>query len=150
MADNTFTVQTTQEIEAYNSGADKTILQVKAPVGIQLKIRGWGVFFDGTSLTAEPIQVRLMRQGSAGTLTQITPVKLKHIPESIQSSGYQDATVEPAYTDLLDSAEIHPQAGFEVKFPDNEQPIITPESYIAIVVNAQASVNCRAKIICEE
>lgn len=150
MADHIFSVQPVEEVACYNSDAPKTVLQIQAPSNVRVKIRGWSIAFDGVSITAEPIEVLLRRQTTAGAMTSLTPLSLAPRAETIQTSAQYSATVEPGTSDVFDSIEVHPQSGYEVKYPEDECPLISPSEYIGIVVTAKAAVNCRVKMICEE
>lgn len=150
MADNKFIAQSPTEIPCYNNGSNITVLQVKAPIGISIKILGWSISFDGVSVTSAPIQVMLSRQSTAGTMTATSAVKIQNVPETVQSTVAYQATSEPISGDIFDSFEIHPQAGIDIKYPEDEKPIIEQGSYVGIIVNSSESVNCRVKMICEE
>jgi len=128
----------------------KTIMQVIAPANQRLKLKRWGVFFDGVSAVAEPVQVRLLRQTDAGTVTSLTPVKLVAGSETVQTTAGHTATVEPTAGDVIDIAEVHPQSGYEVLIP-YDMPIEIPGGgRVGIECTAPAIVNVRAKIIFEE
>lgn len=150
MADNKFIAQPPIEVQCYNGGNNITVLQVKAPTGISIKVLGWSISFDGVSVTSAPIQVMLSRQSTNGTMTATTAVKIQNVPETIQSTVAYQATSEPTGGDILDSFEIHPQGGIDIKYPEGEEPIIEQDSYVGIIVNSSGSVNCRVKMICEE
>lgn len=150
MADNKFIVRTPVEVECYNNGSIKTIIQAKAPSTMMVKVLGWGIFFDGTATTEEPATVTLTRQNSGGTMTSMTCLGIKPIPESIQTSSQYNAVVEPSDGDTIDLIQVHPQSGFEIKFPEGEEIYIPEDGYIGITVTVAAPVNCHAKLICEE
>lgn len=130
----------------------KTALQLVAAANHRVKVLGWGVFFDATSVTAEPVQVILVRQTSAGTMTANTPRKLDDsLAETLQTTARDNATVEPTTgSEIVDVAEVHPQAGYEIRYPLGEQPIIGGGDRLGIVCTAPAGVNVRAKIVFEE
>ena len=150
MADNKFLIQTPNEIACYNDNSKLTVLQVAAPANVAVKVLGWSISFDGTSTIEQPMQVSLRRQITGGTIGSVGAVKLNHIPESVLSTGAYLATSEPTDSDLIDSFQIHPQAGLDVKYPEGEEPIIPPSGIIAITVITNTAVNCMAKILCEE
>ena len=136
---------------ALAAGVAKTVLQVKAAANHRVLVKGWGVYFDGVSVAAEPVQVVMVRQTSAGTMTSLTPVALGVYTETIQMTAAHTATVEPTTgSEILDVAEVHPQSGYEVKFPLGEELIIAGGGYLGIVITAPAIVNVRAKILTEE
>jgi hypothetical protein len=137
---------TTAEI-ALAAATAKTVLQVTAPTNQRLLLKRWGVFFDGTSSTAEPVQVRLLRQTTAGTMSTTTPVLLSAGSETVQATAQNTATVEPTAGNVLDVAEVHPQSGFEVIIPFDQIIEIPGGTRIGIEVTAPAVVNCRAKLV---
>jgi len=135
---------------ALTSATLKTVLQIVAPTHQRLKIKRWGVFFDGTSATDAPVEVRLRRQTDAGTMSALTPVKQVAGSETVQTTAQHTATAEPTGGDVIDTAEVHPQSGYEAVIPF-DMPIEVPGGgRIAIDCKAPAGVNVRAKIIFEE
>lgn len=135
---------------ALTSATAKTVLQIVAPANQRLKIKGWGVFFDGVSSTAEPVQVRLLRQTTAGTMTALTPVKLGAGSETIQATAQHTATAEPTAGDVLDPIEVHPQSGYEKQIPPDQRWEVPGGGRVGIECTAPAGVNVRAKIFFEE
>lgn len=148
MADILAVTQTAEV--ALSAATTRTVLQLYAAANQRVKILGWGVFFDGTNTAGEPVQVRLLRQTSAGTMTSISPVPLRACAESIQTLSYHSATGEPTASDTMDVLEIHPQQGYEVKYPMGQEIIMAGGSRIGIECTAPAGVNVRAKIYFEE
>jgi hypothetical protein len=141
---------TTAEIAA-NVAAAKTLLQLVAAANHRVKVESWGVFFDGQSTTAEPVQVRLLRQTTAGTMTALTPAKLDNgIGDTVQSTAQVNATAEPTAGDVVDVVEVHPQQGYEVIFPPGQEVIVDGGGRLAVEITAPAAVNARAKMRCEE
>jgi hypothetical protein len=128
----------------------KTVIQVVSASNHRVKIKRWGVYFDGVSPTAKPVQVRLLRQSSAGTMSSLTPTKLGTESETIQTTAQHTATAEPTAGDVLDIAEVHPQSGYEVIFPAGEEIDVPGSGRVGIECTAPAVVNVRAKIIAEE
>lgn len=139
--------------EALAAGATETLIQLVAAANHRVKILRWGVFFDGTTVTDEPIQVELLRQTTAGTASALTPVKADDsIADTLQTTAQQDFTVEPAAGDILDSIEVHPQQGYEIIYPLGQEFIIGGGDRIGLRVTTPAGVNpnARAKIVFEE
>ena len=119
-----WTVTTTEVLCLPN--AARTVLQIITPTSHhRIAGLGWGVYFDSTSVQAEPAQVRLLRQTTVGTMTGLAPVKDDNgLPETIQSSASFNATAEPAAGDVMKRIEVHPQTGYEFLWPvGREQPI---------------------------
>lgn len=132
------------------AGAAKTVLQVTAPAHQRLKVRRWGVFFDGIDPAGEPVQVRLLRQGTAGSMTGLTPVKLVSGSETVQTTAAHSATAEPSAGDVVDVVECHPQTGFDAILPPDQVVEIPGGTRIGVECTAPAAVNVRAKIWFEE
>lgn len=134
-------------------GGAKTVIQVVAPSNIRVKILGWGVGFDGILTTGQPVQVRLLRQTTAGTMSALTPVNTNSVAETIQSTAQQNATAEPTAGNVIWIGAVHPQQGIVLQYPYGSEPIIAGGGRVGLEVNVQAgqsAVNARAYMICEE
>jgi hypothetical protein len=142
------TAQCTEE--ALAAATAETIIQLVAASNHRIRVLGWGVFFDGTSATGEPVQVRLLRQTSAGTSSALTPVANIPITETIQTTALQDFSAEPSASDVLDVIECHPQGGYEKWFPPGYEILVAGGARIGIECTAPAIVNVRAKFFFEE
>lgn len=137
--------------EALAAATAETLIQLVAASNHRVKVLRWGVFFDGTSVTAEPAQIRLMRQTTSGTSSSLSPVKLDDsIAETLQTTALQDFSVEPTSGDVLESYQVHPQQGFMMVYPLGQEPIIGGGDRLGIEVTAPAAVNARAFIVFEE
>lgn len=128
----------------------KTVIQLVAAANQKVKIKSWSVSFDGISATAEPVQVELLRQTTAGTMSALTPVAKKPISETIQTTAQHTATAEPAASDILASVEVHPQTGYEKIYMPGDEVLIGGGGRLAIRCTAPAVVNVRANIEFEE
>lgn len=128
----------------------KTVIQIIAPANHRVKVKSWGVFFDGVSTTAAPVEVRLLRQTSAGTMSALTPVKTRPAAESLLVTAQHTATVEPSASDVVDVIEVHPQSGFEIQYTPGDEVIVGGGERLGIECTAPAIVNVRAKIRFEE
>lgn len=132
----------------------KTVLQLTAPTNQRGLIQGWGVYFDGTSTTAEPVQVEVLRQTTAGTGAGSPPTAKIRKPagaaETVQFAAAHNFSAEPTAGDILDAVEVHPQQGYEVIFPEGEEIDVGGAGRIAIRCTAPAGVNVRAKFVHEE
>lgn len=136
---------------ALSAATAKTVLQLVAAANHRVKILRWGVFFDSVTPTAEPVQVELARQTTAGTMSANTPTKLDDsLAESLQTTAQDNATAEPTKGDVLDVVEVHPQQGYEIIYPLGQEPIIGGGDRAGLICTAPATVNVRAKIIFEE
>lgn len=129
----------------------KTVVQLTAPANQRLKILGYGIYFDGTSTTAQPVEFRLMRQTSAGTGTAQAPVlEEKSLSETLQATGAVNFSVEPTYGDVLKAGTVHPQAGYEYPAPFGQEDVVQGGGRIGIVCQAPAAVNIRGFVKYEE
>lgn len=146
----TYCIAQTAEI-ALTAATAKTVIQITTPTNRRARVLGWGVFFDGVSTTAEPVQVRLLRQTTAGTMSSLTPVLLDGgLTLTIQTTAQHTATAEPTAGNVLDIAEVHPQQGYEKQYIPGQEPIVGSGGRVGIECTAPATVNVRAKIIFEE
>lgn len=139
----------TSEI-ALSAATAKTVLQLVGATNHKVAVLGWGVFFDGVSVTAEPVQVRLLRQTTAGTMSALTCYQTQTAAETIQTTAQHTATVEPTSSDVLDVLEVHPQSGYEIKFPPGHEIWVNGGSRLGIECTAPAVCNVRAKMFFEE
>jgi hypothetical protein len=141
---------TTAEI-ALSAATAKTVIQLVAATNHRVKILSWGVYFDGVSPTAEPVQVRLLRQTTAGTMSALTPTKRDDsIADTLLTTAQHTATAEPTAGDVLEVKEVHPQGGYEKIYPFAGEPIVGGSDRLGIEVTAPATVNCRAELVFEE
>mgnify|MGYP001586203434 CR=1 FL=1 len=136
---------TTTEI-ACPANSPKTILQIITPSSHHRALGlGWGIYFDSTSVQAQPAQIRLLRQTSVGTMTGISLVKDDAgMPETIQSSAAFNATSEPTAGSVLQRKEVHPQAGYEFLWPIGRELPMRGGEQIGIEVTAVDTVNATA------
>ena len=136
---------------ALTAATAKTVIQLVAASNHPVKLLGWGVFFDGTSSTAEPVVVELLRQTTAGTMTSLTPVKVDPgRDETLQTTAQHTATAEPTAGDVLARRNVHPQSGYEVMYPFGQEMIIPGGGRIGIRCTAPAGVNVAAEMRFEE
>lgn len=137
--------------EGLAAATAETVIQLIAPSNHRIKLLAWGIYFDGTSVTAEPVQVTIARQSTAGTASSLTPVKRDDsLAETLQTTAQQDFTVEPTTGDVLEAREVHPQAGFEVWYPLGQEIVIGGGDRVGLIATAPATVNCRAWMLFEE
>jgi hypothetical protein len=129
----------------------KTVLQISAPTNIPLKLKSWGVSFDGTATTNEPVVVRLLRQTTAGTMTSLTLVKAdSDRTGTIQTTATHSASAEPTAGDVLDRMDIHPQGGYVYVYAPDDCDIIPANTRLGIECTAPQAVNVIAKMRFEE
>jgi len=150
MAGLLFNAGTEGEV-ALSAATVKTIVRVKAPANQMVKVLAWGVSFDGTVSTNEPVVVQLLRQTTDGTGTSFTAKKVNDsISTSVQSTTHKDFSAEPTAGDILDTKEIHPQSGLHIIFPPGQEPIVGGGGRLAIRATAPNAVNVSGNLFCEE
>jgi hypothetical protein len=129
----------------------KTIIRVKAPTNQRAKILGYGFFFDGTSNSAQPVQIQIGRISTDGTFTAGTIMpNEEELPETFQTAVGLAASAEPTYSNFLKTLTVHPQLGYEYLAPLGQEIIVKGGGMLGFVVNAQAAVDVRGYVMFEE
>lgn len=150
MARNFFSHTTSAEV-ALVGATVKTVLQLVAAAGVRLAVQSIMVSFDGISNTAEPVQIRVRRQTTAGTATARAPLKKdSDLATALQATGQENFTVEPTQSDILAAFHIHPQAGAQIPLPLPGEIIVPGAARLGLEIIAPAAVNCLATIEGEE
>lgn len=128
--------------------AAKTLAQVVAASNHRLLIKEISVSFQGTSNTAAPILVRVLRQTTAGTTSALTPVKTNSADdETLQVTARHTATAEPTASDVLMTELVHPQTGYTWQAPFGGELVVPGGGRLGIEVTAAASVDAIARFI---
>jgi hypothetical protein len=129
----------------------KTLLQIVAANNHGVLIDEISISFKGTSNTATPIKVDVLRQTTAGTMSSATPVKdPADADETLQTTAQANATVEPTAGDILMSELVHPQTGYTWQAPFGRQIKIGGGGRLGIRVTAGADVNAVCRVSGEE
>jgi hypothetical protein len=88
----------------------KTILQLVAAAQHRVRNVYFSISFEGVTPTDAPIQVRILKQTTAGTMSSLTLVKdCPADDETLQTTAQHTATVEPTAGDVRYSQFVHPQ-----------------------------------------
>jgi hypothetical protein len=129
----------------------KTLLQIVAASNHKVLIDEISISFNGTSNTAEPIKVDVLRQTTAGTMSSLTLVKdPDDWDETIQTTAQHTATAEPTASDVLMSEHVHPQQGYTWQAPFSRSIAIGGGDRIGVRVTAPASVSAIVRVAGEE
>jgi len=140
-----------QTAEVATGTSKKTLLQVVAAANQRVLVKEWSIAFDGTSNTAAPILVQVLKQTDAGTMSSLTLVKLNQDDgETLQTTAQHTATAEPTGATEYMGEQVHPQAGYTWQAPFGGELIINGGDRMAIAVTAGADVNAKVRMICEE
>lgn len=144
-------VATTEGEVALSAATAKTVLQLVAAANHPVAVKGVGISFDGTSASAEPVVVLLVRQTGAGTSSAGTPREETINGVTLQTTSRITFTAEPASDDaVLRRYEVHPQAGVLEKFTIEDEILLGSSGRLGIKCTAPANVNCMAHLSFEE
>lgn len=138
---------------ALTSATTKTIASLTCAAGIRTALQAITLTFDGTSNTAQPVEIHLQRITTDGTGTSQAPAKKDtDVATNLQVTGKVNYTVEPTYTanSFLLSELIHPQAGAQYPLPLPGELLVPGGGIVGLWVNAPASVNVLFMIEGEE
>lgn len=149
MAGVKFTINTVQIATGTSA---KTLLQVIAASNHRVRIKEWSIAFEGISNTAAPIQVRVLKQTSAGTMSALTPIKWDdNADETLQVTAQHTSTGEPSASDVKQIELVHPQSGYTWQPPSSEEDLVIPGGQrMGWEVNAGADVDAIVRVIGEE
>lgn len=140
-----------QTDEIATGASKKTLLQLVAAANHRVLVKELSISFDGTSNTADPIQVEVARQSDAGTMSSLTLLKVDpDDDESIQTTAQHTATGEPTETAVIMREQVHPQGGYTWQAPFGGELVINGGDRLAVVVTAGADVNAVVRAFIEE
>lgn len=130
----------------------RTIVQVLAPAGARIKLKGWRISFSGTSAAAVPGDVDILRQTTAGTATALTPAKTDEADEAARSTAAMAHTAEPTAGDVLESAKVTPNGGIwaEPACNDGDGYAVAGGGRIAVRTTYAADVTVTVTLWVEE
>lgn len=147
-----YTVETTADV-ALSAATAKTILSVINAANSLIRIVEFGVSFDGTSATAEPVTIELCSstQATAGTSTSQTPIQCRGPNRTVQATGARNYTAEPTTLTVLKRWLVHPTSGIVLQFPLGREPEqVTTSDALCLRCTAPATVNAQGYIEFEE
>ncbi len=134
------------------AGVPETVLQLVGVATLRAQVTKITLSFDGVSSTAEPVDVFLLLQDTAGTSSAGTIAKLDVAAPTANLTSRITFTAEPT-TDSNEfwRAMIHPQGGlYEINWAIGDKtapmtPLASPLR-IGLKMNAPAAVNVSATI----
>ena len=140
-----FYIDTSADV-ALVAATAKDVLYIKASANISIKVDEWWVEFDGTTSSAVPVLVELLRRTTDDTVTSETPRSAGSILEGDvpQFTGGRDASAVGTAGDILPCHKVSPTSGKHVFFPLGQEITVGKGERLAIRVTAAAGVNCRA------
>lgn len=124
----------------------KTILQLVAAANHRVIVPKITISFEGVTATDPPIQVVVLRQTTAGTMSALTPSKDNSgDDETLQTTAQHTATAEPTASDILETQLIHPQGrGIFGPF------VMIGGSRLGVAVTASVGIDCVVSAAFEE
>jgi hypothetical protein len=132
---------------------------IGTPANQRVKLKAYGFFFDGTTNSNAPVEIKLARPTTQGTLTAGTtgnsnnPIKTEPgLAETIQSTSGTAASVQPTLTGgvVYKTITVHPQLGYEYIAPLGEEEQLAGGTYWTASATAQNAVNIRGYFRAEE
>jgi len=140
-----------QTAEIATGTSAKTLLQIIAAANHRVLIKEFSISFDGTSNTAAPIIVTLLRQSDAGTMSALTLAKVDlDGDETLQTTATHTSTGEPTGTVSVLSEQVHPQGGYTWQAPFGGDIICNGGDRIGVTVTSGADVNALVRMVIEE
>lgn len=156
-------MQTTAAFVPITTGtALKTLLQIKPLTGIDLKIKEWGISFDG-SAAATPGKIELIEADVAATVTasvaaDITSLNNPGGPAASSglvslgtaATGYT-STVEGSVTAVrnFDIQLIAPTNQYVKQFPLGLEPVLQAGKFLRVRVTFAAAINAYCYVVFE-
>jgi hypothetical protein len=148
---------TAAQVPVTTGNTIKTLLQVATPSTTKIKIKEWGISFDG-SAAATPIKCELLQTDVAATVTSVTPSFYDDdgAPASLCVGGTANtghtATVEGSITAVreFDSQFVAPTNQYVKQFPLGLEPQVAVSKFLRIRVTAPVAVNAYCYVIWEE
>lgn len=151
MAGNIFVANSTAET-LLASSSEKWLVQIITPSSQTIKIKEWGVFFDGVSVTAEPVLCRLIASNSSfGSWTTHTPKRRAgYITASACTVRTMNTSSNGDSSGVYATREVHPQSGYQEKFSFGDEITVSGGAMITMAINSPSSVNVIGEIVYEE
>lgn len=147
-----YTAETNGDV-ALTAATAKTVLNVINAANALIRIIEFGVSFDGTSSSAEPVTVELCSstQATAGSSTAHTIVQAGGATRTVQATAARNYSSEPTVLTVLKRWLVHPQTGIVLQSPLGREPeqVVTADG-LCLRLTAPAAVNAQAYIEFEE
>ena len=129
----------------------KTLVQVIAASNHRVLLTEVQIAFEGVSATDAPIQVDILRQTDAGTMSALTLVKANSSDsETLEVTAQHTSTGEPTSSDVLLRTFIHPQSAYRAIVSRENAIVIPGGGRVGIRVTAANSVDAIVTIGGEE
>lgn len=146
----------------YTATSAKTLIQILAATNVRVLAKEFSIAFNGTSNTAAPIRVQIMRQTTAGTPGgdggALTLLKINAADDETLQTTAQNGptttgvvwTTEPTAGNIIVDTHVHPQTGYTWQAPFGSDIVVIGGTRLAIRVTAAAEVQALCSLLCEE
>jgi hypothetical protein len=150
-------MQTTAAFAGVTTGtAIKTMLQIATPAAFGIRVKAWGIFFDGNA-AATPIKCELIETGSvAANVTAHVAAGLQaYDTDGVGIGGGSQMTLGATATGYSATAEntitatrvgdllyVPPSQGYMYEWSLGDEFAIGPSKILRVRVHAPAAVNC--------
>ena len=144
-------------VEVATGTALKTLLQVATPSTTDIRVKAWGISFDGVVVTNPSGRVQLVEVDVAATVTSLTAEEWESSDGQaslcvggVSATGY-NATAEGTIgaSRILDAQNVHPQGGYAVWFP-GKGPKVKASQFVRIRATFSVDINGIPWILWEE
>lgn len=124
----------------------ETLIQLVTAATQRARLIEFGVMFDGIVSTNEPVDVRLLRQTTAGTASAGTVNPNDAQAPAALTTAQITVTAEPTPSSVLGAWMVHPQGGMLIVKYDlwAEAPVMNVSTRLALDATAAAVVNATA------
>ena len=131
--------------EALAATATETLVQIVTTTNQRIRVRGWGVSFNGVDATKTPILCEVLRQTTAGTSSALTVVKADPASSNAVTTALQTFTVEPTAGDILWSQYFTPVGGgIDLTLYPDDEIVMGASTRIGLRVTTGTAVTCDA------
>lgn len=136
--------------QALAAATAETVVQLVTAATVRAQLTKLAISFDGTSSTAEPVDVFLATQDTAGTSSAGTVGKLDPAAPTAQTTTRVSFTAEPTTdTNEVWRITLHPQGGlYEMNWPigDPTAPKMAVSTRLGLKCLAAAAVNATVTV----
>ncbi len=139
--------------KALSASTPTTVGFITTATNQRVKLLAYGFFFDGTSNSAQPVEIKLARPTAATLTTGGTAIITEPgFGETVQTTVGLAASVEPTLTASLvfKTITVHPQLGYEYLSPLGQEEQAKGGTNLVFSANAPAIVNLRGYFQFEE
>ena len=129
----------------------KTLCQVVAAANHRVLITEIEVAFEGVTSNDPPIQIEILKQTDAGTMTSLSPVKVNTGDgETLQTTAQHTATAEPTAGTVIRRTLVHPQAAYRLLLARENAIVVNGGERLGVKVLASVGIDAVVSLGGEE